>query len=64
MKKPISGKRAVTGPKIRLIEIRRRAGWDGYCRDCKRGADGWPCVARGLIQVWCDCPKKRKRKAG
>lgn len=29
--------------------------WDGFCPQCKRGADGFGCW------VWCDCGGKKPR---
>lgn len=32
--------------------------WNGYCPECKRGADGF------TDGIWCDClpPKQKKKK--
>lgn len=62
MPKPLYGKRAVRGPKIRLVKIVPRKTWDGYCPDCRRGADGLLCVNTKYLQVWCDCRSKRTQR--
>ena len=46
------------GPPIRIVGKIPR-GWDGFCPDCRRGADGFG------DQIWCDCaPKKARRTKG